>query len=159
MPKARLTFAIACMLSAAIMTAGCVAQRPKQISLAKTQTEAQNTVPARLNKASLVGCWTWLQEDDNDDWLCFDDTGHYVVVSYGDGEGGDNVGLYTLTPDGHLIFDQVDKFMRTRQLTVVRNNVSEIDLYGRSDNNDSIFMKLRKDSKNDFYKEITKLYF
>lgn len=146
------------VLAATLLTAGCVAPGPPKTPAAKTETGVPSAFPARFDKASLVGCWTRIQEDGAN-WLCFDQTGHYAIVFFYDDEGGDNVGRYTLTPDGQLVFDKVDEILRTRQLTVVRSNPSEISLRGRSDNNTPIFMKLRKDNKNDFYKEISKTYF
>lgn len=147
------------MLSAAFVTAGCVAQRPKQMPLAKTQTETLSILPAGFNKASLVGCWTWLQEDGDDDWLCFDKQGHYVIVVSYDRMGRDNVGIYDVTANGQLIFKDEDEILGASKLNIERGNPSEISLHGISNINAPILMKLRKDDKNDFYKEISKTYF
>jgi hypothetical protein len=149
---------MSCVLVATLVATGCGAPHPPQTSAAETKAEVPSAVPTRFNKASLVGCWTWLQEGGAN-WLCFDEIGHYVIVVSYDGEGGDSVGKYILMPDGQLVFDKVDEFIRTRHLTVVRDNTTEISLHGRSENNASILMKLKKDNKNDFYKEIARTYF
>jgi hypothetical protein len=149
---------MSCVLAATLVAGGCIAPHPPQTSAAETRTGVPSAVPARFNKASLVGCWTWLQEDGAN-WLCFDEIGHYVIVVSYDGEGGDSVGKYILTPDGQLFFNKVDEIIRTRHLTVVRKNTSEISLHGMSENNVSILMKLKKDNKNGFYKEISRTYF
>ena len=99
------------MLSAAITTAGCVAEHPKRALLAKTETASSNVISARFSKASLVGCWTWLQEDDEDDWVCFDEEGHYVVVVSYDRMGRDSVGTYNVTSDGQLVFKEEDEII------------------------------------------------
>ena len=147
------------ILAVIVVIAGCAAQHPKQTPLAKAQTEIPNAIPARFNKASLVGCWDWLQEGNGIGWLCFDKESHYAIVVAYDDEGRDNVGRYNVTANGYLIFDKEDEILGTRKLKISAHNYSKISLNGIANSNDPIFMSLIKDSKNDFYKEISKTYF
>lgn len=159
MPRAILTLGTACVLSAAIAAGSCVAQHPKQTPLASAEAKDPNTISTRFNKASLVGCWTWLQEDGDDDWLCFDKEGHYVIVVSYDRMGRDNVGTYDVTSDSQLVFKEEDEIIGTKSLKILPHNFSEISLSGISRANSPIVMELRKDKKNDFYKEISRTYF
>lgn len=159
MPRARLILGAACMLSAAFVVAGCVAGRPKQVLLEKAETESSSITSASLSKASLVGCWTWLQEDDDDDWVCFDESGHYVVAATYDRLGRDSVGRYIVTPERQLVFDKEDEIIGGKDLKFTYISPSIVSLEGKNTNGTAVSMRLKKDRQNDFYKEISRTYF